>query len=321
MLHDLLTSPQWPDIGAGRFAAMIRRDAPVNCRVAIVGLPDDLGVRMNNGRAGAAGGPAAFRAALARFGSAYDADTRSELPHVFDAGDITPAKGEGEAALFDTHRRVTNVLLAVHQAGLLPVCIGGGHDLSFPAVRALAAHTGSAVGGVNIDPHLDVRETPGSGMPFRALIEGGQVEAARFSVLGVGRFANARAHTEWLASRGGTMVPIANLTDDPPALLRSALARAGHRAFVSFDMDSLDASAAPGVSAPNPAGLNTHAAATMCEAAGADQRVGHFDIMELCPPHDADGRTARAAALLFLSFLAGFSRRDAHATSRTGAIR
>jgi hypothetical protein len=31
--------------------------------------------------------------------------------------------------------------------------------------------------------------------------------------------------------------------------------------------------------------------------------------MELCPPLDPDGRTARVAALLFLSFVAGFSER------------
>jgi arginase family enzyme len=32
-----------------------------------------------------------------------------------------------------------------------------------------------------------------------------------------------------------------------------------------------------------------------------------MDFMELSPPHDAQGRTARLAAHLFLAFLAGFS--------------
>jgi arginase family enzyme len=48
-------------------------------------------------------------------------------------------------------------------------------------------------------------------------------------------------------------------------------------------------------------------AVRLAEAAGRDARVGHFNIMELCPPHDPDGRTARVAALLFLSFIAGWA--------------
>ena len=32
-------------------------------------------------------------------------------------------------------------------------------------------------------------------------------------------------------------------------------------------------------------------------------------MMELCPPHDAGTRTARAAAYLFLAFVAGFRQR------------
>jgi formiminoglutamase len=166
------------------------------------------------------------------------------------------------------------------------------------------------VGGINIDPHLDVRETIGSGMPFRALIEAHHLEPARFTTLGAGRFTNSRAHSDWLASRGGTITPITALLRDPAAAIKTALNHAGHRAFVSFDLDALDAAFAPGVSAINPAGLSPLIAAALCEAAGADPRVQHFDLMELSPPHDPDGRTARLAALLFLSFLAGFTRRD-----------
>ena len=69
-----------------------------------------------------------------------------------------------------THRRVTAATTALLDAGLFPIAIGGGHDLTFPFVRAIAAeHSGLA--GVYFDAHLDVRETRGSGMPFRRLVE------------------------------------------------------------------------------------------------------------------------------------------------------
>ena len=81
---------------------------------------------------------------------------------------------------------------------------------------------------------------------------------------------------------------------------------------MSIDLDGIDSAFAPGVSAPSPMGLGALAhAAGLAEAAGADARVGHFNLMELCPAQDRDGRTARVAALLFLSFVAGLRRRAA----------
>lgn len=310
------------DLPQGRFAGSIQIGSdPVGCRIALLGLPDDLGVRLNHGRPGAANGPTAFRAALAKYGTRWDASNSRSLAEVgiWDAGDVRPAEGSDEAALHETHRRITDALLSIHRAKLLPVCIGGGHDLTFPALRALAHHAGACIGGVNIDPHLDVRETIGSGMPFRALIDGGHLDASRFTVLGAGRFTNSVEHARWLNDRGGTIIGIEELQRDVPGRLKHALDRASgvdrvdsrdaHPVFVSFDLDALDAAHAPGVSALNPCGLTPGEGAIIAETAGSDPRVRHFDLMELCPEHDEQGRTARIAALLFLHFVAGFAAR------------
>ena len=321
--------PSPPGTGSGRFAAGIRRDDPTGCRVALVGLPDDLGIRLNNGRPGAKEGPTAFRAALARYGTGYDVET--ELPldvGVYDAGDIQPAPGDDAAALHKTHARVTEALLEVHRMGLVPACIGGGHDLTFPTVRALAqslSDMAGPLGGINVDAHLDVRETVGSGMPFRALIEGGILDPRKFTVVGAGLFANTREHCEWLTSRGARIIGIENVmefgvseTDTFTRAMRRAAIGSTQRlgtGFVSIDMDSLDAAHAPGVSAMNPMGLTVRQVEQIARQAGEHPAVKHFDIMELSPPHDltgapgSGGRTARIAALLFLSFIRGFAER------------
>ncbi len=316
-----LTPADWPVIVAGRFAAQIRRDGdPDGCQIALIGLPDELGVTLNNGRSGAALGPAAFRAALARYGAPWDAGTNKELrAGVIDLGDIPPVRpqnGEGvEWALSQTHHRVTETLLEVHKAGLLPVCIGGGHDLTLPTVRALSLHEGIPVGGVNVDAHLDVRETIGSGMPFRALIDGGFVAPSAFAVVGAGRFVNSPEHVKWLIARGG------HISTGPDMPARTWHDQGPRVRFVSFDMDAIDGAYAPGVSAVNPGGLSAREAQLIVDAAGRDPAVRHFDIMELCPTHDDPaydpmhpervGRTARLAALLFLTFLAAYSERTA----------
>jgi arginase family enzyme len=166
------------------------------------------------------------------------------------------------------------------------------------------------VGGINLDAHLDVRERIGSGMPFRRLIEGGFLAATRFAEVGLGRFANEPADLAWLAQQGATLIFAEKvLADGLRADEIFDIARGPGPIFVSIDMDGIDSAAVSGVSALNPMGLSVSHAATLAEAAGAEPSVRHFDMMELSPPYDTSGRTARVAALLFLSFLSGFETR------------
>src|SRR5690606_4907664 len=142
---------------------------------------------------------------------------------------------------------------------------------------------------------LDVRQRVGSGMPFRRLIEEGRLAGRRFVELGLGRFVNDPADLAWLGAQGGTAVHAEAILErglDPGPALDAATAEGP--AFLSVDLDVLDQSVAPGVSAPNPLGLGLQAAARLCEAAGARREIRHFDLMELNPAFDVDGHTARA---------------------------
>jgi formimidoylglutamase len=302
---------EWPPIRPGRFAETIRRGGePAHGGVALIGLPDDLGVRLNGGRPGAAEGPRALRAALAAFGTTWDLGAGAPLAvDVVDAGDVEPAPGDGEAALLETHARVEAAVGALYDAGCVTVGIGGGHDLTLPCVTAASRRYGRALGGVNLDAHLDVRERIGSGMPFRRLITGGFLDPRKFVEFGLGRFANDRGDVEWLRAQGASLLTVEEAADHAPVeVLERALTGPGF-GFVSIDLDGIDAAFAPGVSALNPMGLGVRDACRLAEAAGRDPRVVHFDIMELSPPQDQHGRTARVAALLFLSFIAGLAGR------------
>lgn len=296
------------------------------CAVALIGLPDDTGVVMNHGRAGARSGPAAFRAALSRYGVASPSDERRDAhayPRVFDAGDVVPGDG-----LTETHDRVTEVTAFLIRRGFFPIAIGGGHDLTFAFVRGVASVHGR-LEGVYFDAHLDVRPEPGSGMPFRALLKGGH--AGRLTVVGLNPMANTREHMEYFTSHGGRAAELAQAP--------TQYAAPDRRLFASLDMDVFDAAFAPGVSAPNPCGLTPRDLAPHMLALGRDPMVRCFDIMELNPAHDSDaslgvgaggnadgqdgsgvrwgggGRTARLAAHMFLSFLRGFAERPANVPS------
>ncbi|MGD9790998.1 MAG: formimidoylglutamase [Phycisphaerales bacterium] len=293
-----LVPPTWPDsIPAARFAAAIEHRSPTGCDVALIGLPDDLGVRLNSGRPGASEGPREFRAALSRYGVADPPDIT--WPKVFDAGDIEPDKGTDADALARTHDKVTAVVTEILNLGLFPIAIGGGHDLTFPFVRAVAQKHGT-LDGVYFDAHLDVRPEPGSGMPFRKLIEDGR--ARRLQVFGLNRVVTTEAHARWFTDNDGVI-------HTPESRPRSPEDFPVWPCFVSLDLDVIDSAHAPGVSAINPAGWSAADAQAAAVAAGRTPSVRCFDLMELSPPHDHDGRTARLAAHLFLSFLHGFAQR------------
>lgn len=288
---------RWPDRPAHRFASLVRTDSPEGCAVAILGMPDDTGVRLNGGRPGAADGPAAFRRALARYGVAVPPG--HGWPPVYDAGDVPPA-GADPRAIHDTHARVTKAAGAILDAGLIPVGVGGGHDLTFPLVRALAQRT-EKLAGVYFDAHLDVREEVGSGMPFRALVE--QCAVSQLTVFGLNPLANSSEHAAYFRHHNGHA-----FRDDR---VDEVFDSARTDLFVSFDLDVVDAAHAPGVSAINPAGWTARQAEGAALAAGKCPRVRCFDIMELSPPHDEGDRTARLAAHLFLTFLRGLAERPA----------
>lgn len=304
--------PVYPDaVRQGRFASTIVRNTTElaedraaqaqlkKCRVALLGVPDDTGVEMNHGRTGARDGPHALRQALARYGAAAPMDespTRSAYPRMFDAGDVIPGQ-----TLDETHQRVTEATHALLEMGLFPIAIGGGHDLTFPFVRAVARVYGPLT-GVYFDAHLDVRPEPGSGMSFRALLEGGF--ARRLICAGLDPMSNTREHLQYFHSRNCLAQ-----TFDPRDWPGSAGDGGDDRQFVSLDMDVLDMAYAPGVSAMNPCGMTPAQVGAYIDAAGRNERVKCFDIMELSPPHDEHGRTSRLAAHLLLKFLRAYSER------------
>ncbi len=289
-------------------------------------MPDDTGVRLNGGRPGAAHGPHAFRAALAKYGVAQPEGW--EWPVVLDAGDVEPAAGHTEASLHETHRRVTEATRSLLDNGLLPIAIGGGHDLTFPFVRAVveflrdSGRGGShPLGGVYFDAHLDVRDTVGSGMPFRKLIE--ICGVSPLVLAGFSPLVNSREHVRWFLEHGGEIAdddwsqwldPYMDDGDEESGNPLLAPLDGAEHMFCSFDMDVLDASHAPGVSAPNPAGISVQDAARGVFLLASDARLRCMDFMELCPPHDdldaQSGRTARVAAHLFLHALMGFAMRS-----------
>ncbi len=296
------TSPDDPRVGQLLGRALGEGDTP---RVVIAGFPTDVGVRRNGGRPGAAGGSAAIRAALHRL--TPDAERRGAfdelLARTLDLGDLEVGDD------LDADQRRLGEALAPHlEAGSFVVLLGGGHETAYGHFLAQAAALDEPVRILNWDAHADVRETRDglahSGSPFRQALDDPEGRCGRYTVAGLQPHSLARAHLELVTERGAAVFR----DDVTPERIRAIYA-GEPPTLVTFDLDAVDRSFAPGVSAPATNGLTVPLWLRAAYLAGHTSTVRSADVVELSPPHDRDGQTAALAALTVWWILKGVAER------------
>ena len=74
---------------------------------------------------------------------------------------------------------------------------------------------------------------------------------------------------------------------------------------LSFDIDGLDPSVAPGTGTPEPAGLTGSQALEIIRGVAGTNLVG-ADLVEVSPPYDTTGNTALLGANLVFEMLCSF---------------
>lgn len=272
--------------------------------LALLGFACDAGVRRNQGRAGAADAPQAIRAALGNLAAPANLDAIADLGNVVVADNALEA---GQEMLADT----VSSALANHRR---IVVLGGGHETAFASYSGLyQSQRFSRIGIINLDAHLDLRNPsdrgPSSGTPFNQIR---QLNPAHFDYLciGVARESNTQALFERAQDWNVGVVFDTDL-DATPDAATAAITEMTQRCdglYLTIDMDVLPHHQAPGVSAPAVRGVPLRCIeqllVTIDEACKAHQcKLPLADIVEVCPPHDRDGVTARLAAVLALRLL------------------
>jgi len=198
-------------------------------------------------------------------------------------------------------------------AGARPLFIGGDHGITGSLLRGLAAaRPGLRLALVTLDAHLDVREyddaaSLSSGTPFRRALESGILTGSRTAMIGLRPLANSRYYFTWAREQGIHLYTVEDIAErGAVAVTRDALARVSAQAdavYLSVDIDAADAAVAPGVSAVGVGGLSAREMIDVVRTVSADPKLIGADLMELSPPHDENGRTARLTARLLLEVL------------------
>ncbi len=285
--------------------------------VVLLGFPCDAGVAINGGRTGARHGPEKFRSWIRRYGAADNPELDIDLSRITlaDAGDIP-----GGLPLDPSHAALSEKTASIIRQGGIPFVVGGGNDQSWPNARALLdAKPDTPVGVINIDAHLDVRPLiegqAHSGSPFRLLLEDSRFSGSQFIAFAAQGSQVSREHTRYVKEKGGRIIwySEASRINNAADAFQGALGRLAWKCdslFVSFDLDSVRASDAPGVSCPGVMGLRAREALEMAFAAGAHPKVDLFDLSEYNPLIEEE-RTGRLAAGIFYYFCLGVaSRKD-----------
>lgn len=264
--------------------------------VAVIGVPFDTGVTY---RIGARFGPAAVRemsAMLRAYNPALDVNVYDVLS-VVDYGDLPVVPGYIE----DSYARIEEGLSPVLEAGVIPVCIGGDHSISLAELRAVAKKYGP-VGFVQFDSHTDTWDEYFGrkythGTPFRRAVEEGLIDTAR--AIQVGMRGSLYGPEDYDQSRalGFEVWP----TDDVrragiPAVIEAVRRRLGDGpVFLSFDIDFVDPSFAPGTGTPEIGGFTSREAQEFVRGLAGVNLVA-MDLVEVLPAHDPAGITALIAA-------------------------
>ena len=251
--------------------------------VAIVGAPTD---DLVSDRPGARFGPRAIRAASCPAGPHLESkvDAFEEL-RIVDFGDAAVLPADPER----THGAIEALVGQVVGAGLLPVVLGGDHSIAEPDVRAVAARHGP-VGLVHFDTHTDTgREVFGversHGTPMFRLVEGGQVDPARYVQIGLRGYWPTEAEFAWQDERGITsffMHDVRGLGIGEVVARAVAIVGDGP-VFVSVDVDVLDPAFAPGTGTPEPGGMTSADLLWACRAVAERLEVVGADVVEVLP--------------------------------------
>jgi guanidinobutyrase len=272
--------------------------------VAIIGVPLDIGT---SNRAGTRFGPRQIRAesALIRpYGMATHAAPFDSF-RIADIGDVPLNTFNLGASIKIIEDFYDSVL--VH--GVKTLSIGGDHTITLPILRALYKKHGR-MALIHVDAHADVNdemfgEKVTHGTIFRRALEEGLVAGEKMYQIGLRGTGYTAADFDWTRKQGAVVVQAeACWYKSLAPLMAEALERIGPKipAYLSFDIDGLDPSVAPGTGTPEIAGLTAAQGLEIIRGSFGLNLVG-ADLVEVSPPYDVSGNTSLLAANLLFEML------------------
>lgn len=271
--------------------------------IGLVGVPFDGGT---TNRAGARHGPREIRNASSFIRRIHHASGISpyDLARVADLGDspVNPID------LMKSLDLITGFFSEIKGHATIPISAGGDHLITLPILRALAAE--GPVGMVHFDAHSDTNDRYFGdnlythGTPFRRAVEEGLLDPKRVIQIGIRGSIYDPSDLDFAKAAGFRIVFIEEFVKRTPEdIIAEAREIVGDKpVYVSFDVDAIDPSQAPGTGTPEIGGFTTFEAQRMVRGLQGLNIIG-ADVVEVSPPFDLSNMTSILGATLMFELL------------------
>lgn len=272
-------------------------------QIGLIGVPWDSGT---TNRPGPRHGPRQLRDASTMMRAQHGASGMRpfEAAACADLGDVGP----NPADIMDSMDRITRFYTQVMDAGIVPLTAGGDHLTSLPVLRAVAKD--GPLGMVHFDSHTDLFHSYFGGTmythgtPFRRAVEEGLLDPKKIVQIGIRGTMYDEEDRDFAKANGIRLILIeefhARGVEDVMQEAREIVGQGP--TYVSYDIDFVDPTFAPGTGTPEVGGPNSWQALQVCRELEGVNIVG-ADMVEVSPPFDASGGTAFLGASIMFELL------------------
>lgn len=260
--------------------------------IGIVGVPWDSGT---TNRPGPRHGPRQLRDASTMIRAQHPVSgvRPFDLVNCADLGDVGP----NPADIADTMSRITSFYQRLIAAGIMPMTAGGDHLASLPVLRAVADTAPVAM--IHFDSHTDLFHSYFGGTlythgtPFRRAVEEGLLIPQKVVQIGIRGTQYDHEDLDFAKAVGIRVIKIEEFHQrgvaDVMAEARDIVG--ADKTYVSYDIDFVDPTFAPGTGTPEVGGPNSFQALQVVRELAGVNVVG-ADLVEVSPPFDPSGGTA-----------------------------
>jgi guanidinopropionase len=273
--------------------------------IALVGIPWDGGT---TNRAGARHGPREVRSMTSLMRRAHHVSgvVPFAVANIADVGDLPV----NPINLLNGLERIETGMAKILSAGALPISVGGDHLTTLPVLRALRKARGQPLGMIHFDAHSDTNDTyfgdnPYThGTPFRRAIEEDVLDPKRVVQIGIRGSIYDPGEHDWARAQGIRIIYMEEfIRRGATSVMEEARSVVGDAlTYVTFDIDSIDPSMAPGTGTPEIGGFTTREAQELVRLLPGVNIVG-ADVVEVAPPFDVGNITALVGATIMFELL------------------
>lgn len=288
--------PRYADVAT--FMRLPRTDDLAHVDVGVFGVPLDSATF----RGGTREGPSAIREASRAI---RRVNPRTGVSP-FDAANVADA-GDAPVNILDipgSMAATRDFVARLREQGVAPVAVGGDHSATLPVLRGL--YDGTPVGVLQFDSHADIQDVffgtkDNHASVMRRAHEEGIIDPRRVVQLGLRGTRFGDDDIQYGIDAGFTAITYDEYEEmgRAAAIERIKEVLGDGPVYVTYDIDGLDPSQAPGTAAREPGGLSMRDSQVILrELTGRDVVGG--DVCEVAPALDPSGLTAlNAANLLF----------------------